>query len=96
MAGLLLSDWHAAPPTRPGDALLPVRATCGAWRAALDADVCHVALTTPALRVERFAARFPGVSSLDLSRYCRPSREVLAHLPAGMLRCAALLPSAAR
>jgi hypothetical protein len=72
----LLKDWLYLLPAKACGSLLPVRATCKAWRAVLDADTTHVGLTVPLQSPEHLADHFPNADSLDLSRYQRSCQEV--------------------
>eukprot|EP00878_Enallax_costatus_P012290 GHUV01012838.1.p1 GENE.GHUV01012838.1~~GHUV01012838.1.p1 ORF type:complete len:372 (+),score=91.45 GHUV01012838.1:213-1328(+) len=72
----LCEDWYHFEPCRPVHSLLPVRATCRSWRAVVDADIKHVAMTVSPLSPDYLPRHFPAVTSLDLSRYQRSCQEV--------------------
>jgi hypothetical protein len=83
----LLTDWHYVEPTKPFNSLLPVRSTCRAWRAVVDADIHHVAVTVPSVAPEYLGTHFPHATSLDLSRYQRSCSEVFPVMQQLNLRC---------
>eukprot|EP00882_Tetradesmus_deserticola_P015616 GHRQ01016641.1.p2 GENE.GHRQ01016641.1~~GHRQ01016641.1.p2 ORF type:complete len:117 (+),score=27.23 GHRQ01016641.1:208-558(+) len=88
VAHQLLTDWQYAEPEKPINSLLPVRSTCRAWRAVVDADINQVALTVPSVTPAYLVTHFPHATSLDLSRYQRSCSEVFPVMQQLNLRCA--------
>lgn len=89
----LTSDWHYTDTCRPVSSMLPVRATCRAWRAVVDSDVKQVAVTVPPLAPEYLAQNFPGITKLDLSRYEHSCQEIFPVLQQLQLRFVAVATS---
>jgi hypothetical protein len=83
----LLTDWHYVEPAKPVSSLLPVRSTCKAWRAVVDADIHHVALTVPSVAPAYLGTHFPHATSLDLSRYQRSCSDIFPVMQQLNLRC---------